>query len=74
MRFIEFKELTYMNGGYISAGLCVAVDDVSRVVECADDYSRTNLITSDGKIHTLNEKYQDVVKKLRNACLDEVGE
>lgn len=45
--------------------MCVSVDDIARVVRCYDDYDCTNIVTSDGNIHTLNERYEDVVKKIR---------
>ena len=67
MRFIELKAHTYYRGGYISTGIMFSLDDISRIVECSDDYSCTNVITKDGKIHTINERYDDVIKKLKEA-------
>lgn len=66
-RFVELKRRTYYRGGYISDNMYVAIDDISRVVECADDSTCTNIVTKDGKIHTLNERYDTVVKKIRHA-------
>lgn len=65
--FVELKERIYKNGGYITNGMFVALSDIARVVECVDDYRCTNVITRDGKVHTLNEKYADVVEKIRKA-------
>ena len=65
--FVELRERTYHRGGYITISAMFAIDDISRVVECADDYTCTNVITKDGEIHTLNEKYSDVIKKIQDA-------
>lgn len=65
--FVELKERTYCRGAYRSIGVMFAIDDISRVVECADDYACTNVVTKDGKIHTINEKYEDVTKEIRDA-------
>lgn len=67
MKFVEFKEQQYHNGGYCSCGLLLSIDDIAIVVECVDDYSCTNIATKDGKIYTLNERYADVVKKIKGA-------
>lgn len=66
MKFVEFNKREYRNG-YCSVGILVSINDIARVVECVDDYSCTNIVTKDGKIHTLNERYADVVKKIREA-------
>lgn len=73
-KFIELKKREYYRGGYISNNLCVSLDDIARVVQCTDDYECTNLITKDGKIHTLNERYNDVVTKIRQADRSEQNE
>ena len=65
--FIELKEQTYNRGGYISTNIMFALDDIARVIECTDDYSCTNIITKDGKKHTINERYENVVKKIKEA-------
>lgn len=66
-KFIEFGERTYYRGGHVTTDMCVSLDDIARIVTCVDDYSLTNLITKDGKVHTLNERYADVVKKIKQA-------
>jgi len=66
MKFVEFNKREYHNG-YCSVRILVSISDITRVVECVDDYSYTNLVTKDGKIFTLNEKYADVIKKIREA-------
>ena len=63
--FVEFMERQYYRGGYISTGILFSFNDIARVVECVDDYTCANIITKDGKIHTVSEKYSDVVKKIR---------
>lgn len=66
-KFIELREREYYRGGYISNDMCVSLDDIARVIRCTDDYDRTNVVTKDGKIHTINERYNDVVTKIRHA-------
>lgn len=66
MKFVEFNKREYHNG-YRSVRILVSISDITRVVECVDDYSYTNLVTKDGKIFTLNERYADVIKKIREA-------
>lgn len=66
-KFVELIKREYYRGGYISVNMCVSLDDIVRVVECKDDYGCTNIITKDGKIHTLNERYENVIKKITQA-------
>ncbi len=66
MKFVEFNKREYHNG-YCSVRILVSISDITRVVECVDNYSYTNIVTKDGKIFTLNEKYADVIKKIREA-------
>jgi len=65
--FVELKRREYYRGGYISDQALFAIDDISRVVQCKDDWNFTNVITKDGKVHTIAEKYEDVAKKIRDA-------
>lgn len=65
--FVELRKRTYYRGGYISTPILVAIDDISRVIECEDDRDFSNLVTKDGKVHNLNEHYMDVVRKIKNA-------
>ena len=65
--FVELRKRTYYRGGYISTSILVAIDDISRVIECEDDRDLSNLVTKDGKVQTLNERYMDVVRKIKNA-------
>lgn len=65
--FVELRKRTYYRGGYISTSLLVALGDISRVIECEDDRDLSNLVTKDGKVHNLNERYMDVVRKIKNA-------
>lgn len=62
--FVELKQRLYHNGGYINTDIAFAVDEISRVVECKDDYRCTNIVTKDGEIHTIPERYSDVMKKI----------
>ena len=68
--FVELKTRTYNRGCYISTYIFVAIDDISRIVEYSDDSSLSNLVTKDGKIHTLNERYMDVTRKIKNAIAE----
>ena len=68
MKFIETHERVYSRGGYISNPVMFAVDDIRRIVQCEDDYNFTNIITKDGKVHTTPEKYEDLVKKIKECC------
>lgn len=65
--FVELRKRSYYRGGYITTPMLVAVDDISRVIECEDDRDFSNLVTKDGKVHNLNERYMDVVRKIKNA-------
>lgn len=65
--FVELNKREYYRGDYISNPAMFAVDDISRVVQCTDDYSCTNIVTKDGKVHTIAERYRDVAKKIRDA-------
>lgn len=69
-RFVEFRARGYNNGCYTTTHILVALDEISRVIECEDDYDFTNLITKDGKIRNLTERYSEVVKKIRNAEIE----
>lgn len=65
--FIELKKLEYYRGGYISNPAMFAIDDIARVVQRTDNHNYTNIITKDGKVHTIAERYEDVAKKIRDA-------
>lgn len=65
--FVELQKRVYNRGFYTSTNILVALSDISRVIECEDDRDFTNLITKDGKVHTLNMRYLDVVRKIKNA-------
>lgn len=71
MGFVELKKREYYRGRYITTGFLVNTDDISRVIECTDDYSCTNIVTKDGKVHTLNERYSDVTKKIISASAED---
>lgn len=65
--FVELKVRGYYRGRHITTSAMIAIDDISRVLECNDDYTCTNVVTKDGKILTVNEKYCDVVKRIKDA-------
>lgn len=69
--FVELNKREYYRGGYVSDKALFAIEDISRVVQCTDDYDYTNVITKDGKVHTIIGRYEDVVKKIRDAIGDE---
>lgn len=62
--FVELKRREYYNGSYYSENTLFAVDDIVRVLSCVDDRNCTNVVTRDGKVHTITERYEAVVKKL----------
>lgn len=70
INFVEFQKRAYNHGRYISTNLLVSLDDISRVVQCEDDCTLANLVTKDGKIHTLNESYGDAATKIENAIAE----
>lgn len=65
--FVELKQKVYHNGRYINTDIAFAVDEIARVVECKDDYRCTNIVTKDGNICTIPERYNDVMKKILEA-------
>ena len=65
--FVELPRRNYWRGGYVSENMLVTIDDISRVVQCTDDYEFTNIVTKDGEVHTISDRYENVVKKIRNA-------
>ena len=67
MMFVELKKQEYYRGGYIFGWALFAIDDISRIVQCIDDWNLTNVITKDGAVHTIAEKYEDIAKKIRDA-------
>ena len=64
MSFVKLKRRVYRHGGYITTDMLIAVDNIARVVECTDDFSCTNIITKDGEVITLLQRYDDVVKQI----------
>ena len=66
MMFVELKRQEYYRGGYVSNPAMFAVDNIARIVQCTDD-NYTNLVTKDGKVYTIPERYDDVAKKIRDA-------
>lgn len=66
-KFVELKEREYYRGSYITNDMYVSLDDIARVVQCVDDRNCVNVVTKDGKVHTLNERYKDVIKKIIQA-------
>lgn len=73
MMFVELPNRTYWRGGYVSNNMLIAIDDISRVVRCTDDYELTNIVTKDGEIHTISDRYENVAQKIRNAEKREEG-
>ena len=65
MKFVEVLPMTYSRGGYLTTSMLISLDNIARVIECEDDYYKTNIVTKDGKIYTLNEKFSDVKEKIR---------
>ena len=65
--FVELKAYQYVNGRHYTENILFDVDDITRVVPCIDDSSYTNIITTDGEVHTILGRYQDVSKKVIEA-------
>lgn len=72
--FVELPKREYERGRYISTNMLIAIDDISRVVQCTDNYELTNIVTKDGKIHTIADRYENVVKKIRYTERREEGD
>lgn len=66
MNFIEVPVREYYRGGYITTDMYININDISRVVECCDDFSCTNIVTKDGTIYTITERYKNIVNKITN--------
>jgi hypothetical protein len=64
MMFVEFNKRKYLNGGYITTKIMFNLNDICRVVECSDDWHFTNIITTDGEVHTIADEYSNVSKKI----------
>ena len=67
MMFVELKAKKYSRGRYIPYKVLLAIDDISMIIQCTDNRDLTNVVTKDGKVHTIAEKYEDVAKKIRDA-------
>lgn len=65
--FVELNVRGYDCGRQITTSAMIAIDDISKVLECNDDYTCTEVVTKDGKRLTVNEKYCDVVKRIKDA-------
>lgn len=65
--FVELERQKYDCGCYISHQVLFAIDEISMIVQCTDNFNLTNVIMKDGKICTIAEKYEDVAKKIRDA-------
>lgn len=64
MMFVELTGRNYHNGCYLPCKIMFNTNDIARVVECVDDWKMTNIITKDGKIHTITDEYSNVIKKV----------
>lgn len=71
--FVELPKREYWKGKSIPNNMLVAIDDIVRVVHCVDNHELTNIVTKDGKIHTIADRYENVVQKIRNAERREEG-
>jgi len=73
-KFIEFKAIDTINHGEEKYGLLLCLDEVLAFVECTDDNECTNILMKDKTKRTINEKFSDVVKKVRDAEVKGDGE
>lgn len=65
--FVELPRPVYHNGSDYSCMSLFSLDDIARVMECVDDYNYTNIVTKDGKVHTISLQYSQVVGKITDA-------
>lgn len=61
--FVELMRRNYLRGCYHTEPVLFALSDIVRCNACLDDYDFTNVITKDGKVHTITARYEDVVRK-----------
>ncbi len=66
--FVELNKREYYRGGYVTEKALFALDDIARVLSCVDDHTCTNVVTKDGKVHTIAEKYEIVIGKIKEAA------
>ena len=67
---LRIREYDARISGYTTNDSLFNTDDIARVIQCVDDSSYTNIVTSDGKIHTIAEPYRDVARKIKEARLE----
>lgn len=63
MKFIETRE-TACKGNY-PINVLLAVDNISTVLECEDDYKCCVVTMKDGKRHVVSESYSSIIKKIK---------
>ena len=61
--FVEFNKREYFSD-CPTTKVMFNLNDICRVVECSDNLHFTNIITTDGKIHTIEDEYSNVCKKI----------
>lgn len=64
MRFIEVMQETVDGSRHVNIENLISIDEIVRVVRCNDDYYRSNIVTRDGHIYHLAERYEDVRAKI----------
>lgn len=65
--FVELPTQVYLNGTNYTCQSLFSLDDIARVRECVDDYNYTNIVTKNGKVHTISLRYSQVVGKITDA-------
>lgn len=64
MMFVEFNRRVYSDDGYVTTKIMLNLNDICRVIECTDNRHFTNIITTDGNVHTIADEYSKVSKKI----------
>lgn len=65
--FIKVNRREYNHGGYSFYETLLNVNDISRILECSDDFRYSSIIMTDGKKIVVNEQVDDIYEKIAEA-------
>lgn len=65
--FIKVNRQEYNRGGYCFYETLLNVNDISRILECSDDFRYSSIIMTDGQKIVVNEQVDDIYKKIAEA-------
>lgn len=65
--FIKVNRQEYNHGGYSFYETLLNVNDISRIMECSDDFRYSSIIMTDGKKIVVNEQVDDIYEKIAEA-------